>query len=338
MKKPTDQRSFPHARASRSSLRVLTTVTRLSWSVAAGALALASPSLASATSPCERACSCNHYVQALPSVSYQQEKSIPINARLFVPLAHEGDFTVLLHPESDPSATIPVSVEEVTGARAVWVTPESELPQGESFKLEIQWEAAEETAMDELDFYTGFPLDMEPPELSGVTAEPLGDFVSCDPFLGFTVNLPEDLDGGNLVQVLLETQGQSHTFFFEGYLGSQLTIGASQGSPDHCAPDDSEDDPIFVPTLPDATLGQTVTVTVTVFDNAGNASAPVVLADVPVEAAKPGDSKSYGACGCGCRLSGADPTPSNFALPFAALALLLRLRRGARRPKSSTKG
>src|SRR5262245_33259738 len=107
-------------------------------SVAAVTLAILSPLAASATEPCQRACSCDHYAGRIPSA--YQDYGVPPNARIFVPLANEGGFSILLHPESDPSATIPVAVEEIADAHAAWVTPKSELATDTAFVIEVKWD------------------------------------------------------------------------------------------------------------------------------------------------------------------------------------------------------
>jgi len=306
---------------------------RILWVVAIVALALAFPSGASATVPCQRVCSCLHYVRDVPFSGYQFGVRTPTNARYFVALPEDESHQIVLYAESDPGATFPVTIEAVAGTRAAWVTPESELAPNADYIIEIDWDAAAETEVYRYRINTDAGPSNAAPEPFEPAVAPLPDGESCDPFLGFTLRgTAASEEQNDLLRILIETPGEpDHLLFMRSDGWSAIVLGTDEGSDGVCAEAARYAEPALVPSLPSTAPGQTVKVTITRFDAAGKESAPTVLSDVEIEEAAAGDpDEMYGAC-CGCRAAGVDPEPASLSLPFAALALLLFGRRWPRR-------
>ncbi len=283
-------------------------------SVLAGMVA-AAPSIATASPPCERACTCD-FVDSGEDLFYQ-DAQVPTNARFFIPAAPTT--TIHLAKTSAPDTLVPLMVvEAIADGSAVWVKPMADLDPSSEYALSVP------SLMREIDFTTVSGPLTQTPATPAPTVGPITDGKECDPVLGFDIAIPTLPADGTLVEVVLSAPGQpDQTRFFNGRYDSPIIFGKSDGGT-NCP---------GTPTLPNAMKGQAFTATITLFDAAGNPSATAVLPSVAVASSKAGDpTQMVGACGgCAMATPGAPAPFSGLAvgLGLALTALVFRSRRRA---------
>jgi len=282
-------------------------------------IVLAAPSLASASPPCERACTCD-FVDSAPDLFYQ-DGQVPTNARLFIPAGPTT--TIQLAKASAPQTFLPVMVvEQVANGSAVWVKPMADLDPSSDYILTVP------SLMRQIDFTTASGPLTQTPATPQPTVNPIPDGKECDPVLGFEIGVPA-LTDGTLAEIVLSAPGQpDQTRFVNGRFVGPIIFGKSDGGT-NCP---------GTPTLPNAAKGQTFTATITVFDAAGNPSATAALPSAAVASSKPGDpSQMVGACG-GCAVATAGGPASlpgiGVGLGLGLVALVLRSRRALPQPRS----
>lgn len=283
---------------------------------------LLAPVVASASEPCQRGCACSQYA---PRVTMYPNGSVlvPTNARVLVPTLDGIAPRVALFADGAPDVSLPVRVEPVADADAVFVTPAAALAPSTRFRLEGRWEHVAGGAPFRLDFLTAEGADREAPSVLSATAAPVDDGELCDAFVGTRVTIETDDGLGeiSLLRVAVELEGGDvHVLYGVPFASAYRTLVLGSGG-EICDADSRER-----PTLPAVAAGTIARITVTAIDAAGNASAPFVLEDVALTASAAGDSRFYGAC-WGCNAPGVPGEGGALAALALALFVVARARR-----------
>jgi hypothetical protein len=247
------------------------------------------------------ACSCYLPQGIRPQATNQLR---PINARFLIALggleAPEVRWTNLATGESVPFARLPTS----GSSGEVWIVPKDELPTETEFSLEVG--APGEEPLFEDTFTTSSSGDVERLEVELPEVTPIASSAACGDFHGALLHWDEIRDGDDLVgfspivMMHVESGSESVVLFADAdYLGNGrgVTLAAPGG-------EESADCWAGLG-LPFGDAGEELTVTLAVYDQAGNETVlepfQVVLTESP-GATCPSDNGS-GSSASGCSLS-----------------------------------